>query len=67
MEWWEEFRLYHRKDGIVVKEHDDLMSATRIGVIQRRSARPVPLGGTLMKRRRGVQIADGVDDDHWGA
>ena len=28
-DWWEEFRLYHRKDGKVVKEGDDLMSATR--------------------------------------
>jgi hypothetical protein len=28
-DWFEEFRLYHRKDGRVVKEHDDLMSATR--------------------------------------
>jgi len=25
-DWWEEFRLYHRKDGKVVKEGDDLMS-----------------------------------------
>jgi hypothetical protein len=28
-DWWEEFRLYHRKDGKVFKEGDDLMSATR--------------------------------------
>jgi hypothetical protein len=28
-DWFEEFRLYHRKDGLVVKEMDDLMSATR--------------------------------------
>lgn len=27
-DWWEEFRLYHRKEGKVVKEHDDLMAAT---------------------------------------
>jgi hypothetical protein len=27
-DWFEEFRLYHRKDGRVHKEHDDLMSAT---------------------------------------
>ena len=26
---FEEFRLYHRKDGKVVKEDDDLISATR--------------------------------------
>lgn len=32
-DWFEEFRLYHRKDGIVVKLRDDLMSATRYGVM----------------------------------
>ena len=31
-DWWEEFRLYHRKDGKVVKEGDDLMSATRYAI-----------------------------------
>jgi hypothetical protein len=24
-DWWEEFRLYHRKDGKIVKDNDDLM------------------------------------------
>lgn len=28
-EWFDEFRLYHRKNGKIVKEFDDLMSATR--------------------------------------
>lgn len=28
-DWFEEFRMYHRKDGKVVKLDDDLMSATR--------------------------------------
>lgn len=28
-DWWEEFRLYHRKDGKVVKLFDDIMSASR--------------------------------------
>lgn len=37
-EWWEEFRMYHRKDGLVVKERDDLMSATRIGLMSLRHA-----------------------------
>jgi phage terminase large subunit-like protein len=27
--WMEEFRLYHRDDGKIVKEHDDLISASR--------------------------------------
>lgn len=32
-DWWEEFRLYHRKDGKVVKKLDDLMSATRYALM----------------------------------
>lgn len=38
-QWFEEFRLYHRKDGLVVKLRDDLMSATRIGVMMLRYAK----------------------------
>jgi phage terminase large subunit-like protein len=37
-DWWEEFRLYHRKDGKVVKEGDDLMSATRYAIMMLRYA-----------------------------
>jgi hypothetical protein len=34
-DWFEEFRLYHRKDGKVVKEGDDLMvlAATSITIL----------------------------------
>jgi len=38
-EWFEEFRLYHRKEGLIVKNRDDLLSATRIGVMMRRLGR----------------------------
>lgn len=38
-DWFEEYRLYHRKEGLLVKERDDLMSATRIGVMAKRQAR----------------------------
>lgn len=37
--WFEEFRLYHRKDGLIVKEGDDLMSATRYAMMMRRMAK----------------------------
>ena len=37
-EWFEEFRLYHRKDGLVVKLADDLMSATRYALMSLRFA-----------------------------
>jgi phage terminase large subunit-like protein len=35
-DWFGEFRLYHRKDGKVVKEHDDLLSATRYALMMLR-------------------------------
>jgi phage terminase large subunit-like protein len=38
-DWFEEFRLYHRKDGKVFKEHDDLMAATRYAVMMLREAK----------------------------
>lgn len=38
-DWWEEFRLYHREDGKVVKEADDLMSATRYALMMLRHAK----------------------------
>jgi phage terminase large subunit-like protein len=38
-DWLEEFRLYHRKDGRVVKESDDLMAATRYAIMSLRYAR----------------------------
>src|SRR5215831_15940027 len=37
-DWWEEFRLYHGKDGKVVKEGDDLMCATRYALMMLRLA-----------------------------
>ncbi len=37
-EWFEEFRLYHRVEGKLVKERDDLMSATRYAVMMLRFA-----------------------------
>lgn len=41
-DWWEEFRLYHRKDGQIVKEGDDLMSATRYALMMLRFATVEP-------------------------
>ncbi len=37
-DWWEEFRMYHRKDGKVIPIRDDLMSATRYAVMSTRFA-----------------------------
>lgn len=41
-EWFEEFRLYHRKDGKVVKLRDDLLSATRYAIMMKRFATTAP-------------------------
>ena len=38
-QWLAEFRLYHRKEGKIVKKGDDLMSATRQGVMALRFSR----------------------------
>lgn len=38
-EWFEEFRMYHRENGRIVKLHDDLLSATRYAMMMRRFAR----------------------------
>ncbi len=37
-EWFEEFELYHRDEGKIVKERDDLMSATRYALMMLRYA-----------------------------
>lgn len=45
-EWFEEFRLYHREKGRIVKLNDDLLSATRYAMMMRRHAingRPAPV------------------------
>ncbi|MBX6370497.1 MAG: DNA packaging protein, partial [Rhodospirillales bacterium] len=41
--WLEEFRLYHRENGRVVKRRDDVLSASRYAMMMRRHA--VPEGG----------------------
>lgn len=38
-DWWEEFRLYHRDEGKVVKEYDDLMAASRYLIMSLRFSR----------------------------
>ncbi len=38
--WFAEFRMYHRKEGKIVKERDDLMAATRYAWMMKRFATP---------------------------
>lgn len=40
--WFDEFDIYHRKDGKIVKQNDDLMSATRHAMMMLRFARTAP-------------------------
>ena len=39
-EFWEEFRMYHRKDGKLIKERDDILAAVRYALMMLRFARP---------------------------
>lgn len=40
--WFGEFRLYHRKDGRIVKLNDDVMSASRYALMMKRAATTKP-------------------------
>lgn len=53
-DWFEEFRMYHRKDGKIVKLDDDLMAATRYAFMMRRHAitRPAPFKAISYGSRR---------------
>ncbi len=41
-DWFAEFRLYHRKDGLIVKAHDDRLSASRYAMMMKRWAVTAP-------------------------
>ena len=53
-DWFEEFRMYHRKDGKIVKLDDDLMSATRYANMMKRFAitKPGPSKPIVYRNRR---------------
>lgn len=59
--WFEEFRIYHRKDGKVVKQMDDLMSATRYGIMMLRHAILPPDIRAQIRREREKNRPVGVD------
>ena len=63
-DWWEEYRMYHRKDGLIVKKRDDLLSASRVGVMAKRFAKQVPLGAMIGKGRP-TGVVTGVDFDYF--
>ena len=61
-EWFEEYRFYHRKDGLIVKLKDDLMSATRVAVMMKRTGKAVQLGSQGVVRSTET-IATGANFD----
>ena len=55
-DWFAEFRLYHRKDGLIVKLNDDRISSSRYGMMMRRFA-SLPggsWGGTIKYRNSPI-------------
>lgn len=44
-DWFSEKRQYHRKDGVIVKKNDDLLSATRYALMMLRFAETEPVKG----------------------
>lgn len=59
LDWLTEFRTYHRKDGLIVKLEDDLMSATRIC-----AAMDLRFAITRPSKRRAVKDEDRLRY-HW--
>jgi hypothetical protein len=55
--WFAEKRGYHRKNGVIVKERDDLMSATRVALMMRRFAEA--------KRVRPTRASGRADQWKW--
>ena len=58
-EWFDEFRMYHRKDGLIVKERDDRMSATRYGLMMLRFACVEPFDEDRYDDRTGRSSVGG--------
>jgi phage terminase large subunit-like protein len=55
-DWFEEFRMYHRDEGKIVKVGDDLMSATRYAIMMLRHA--AVMTTTQPPRVQGYQPSD---------
>lgn len=62
-QWFEEFRMYHRKDGQIIKERDDLLCATRYAMMMLRYALPAeqaPTPPDRYARKLASQREDGT-------
>lgn len=55
--WIEEYRLYHRKDGLIQKIRDDVISASRYAMMMRRYARCRPTRSASKMRAPNWRVA----------
>lgn len=55
-EWFEEFRIYHRKEGLIVKLNDDLISASRYAMMMRRFAEPISQRAMISRTGRAQAV-----------
>ncbi len=60
-DWFEEFDLYHRKDGLIVKLNDDLISASRYALMMKRYAITKPVKKLPEPEFAGQPRHDGLD------
>ena len=73
-EWFNQYANYHYKDNRIVQSYCDLLDATRTAIVDLRFAKAlseydqIPRMGRRSQpsRGRGVQIADGTSEHHFG-
>jgi phage terminase large subunit-like protein len=63
-EWFDEYIGYHRVDGRIHKVDDDLLSATRIALMDLRYAKPLGAGGSF--RAASQKFAHGIEESYFG-
>lgn len=59
-DWRQEYRMYHMKEGKIVKLNDDLMSATRIAMMMRRLWRSGSMGETAHARKATMNTPEAL-------
>jgi hypothetical protein len=59
--FWNAYRIYHRRDGRIVKEADHILDAVRYALMSLRHAR----AGPSRSSRSPARIADGFDPNPW--
>lgn len=66
VDWFQEYGRYHRKDGLLVKVNDDLLSGTRVGIMMLRKAKPFDLlVDASMGASKPAKMARGANPVWW--